>query len=39
VNADKIDSLEFILNKEDAFWQRYTVLRRGKKLYHILCWA
>jgi tyrosyl-tRNA synthetase len=39
VNADKIDSLEFILNKDDAFWQRYTVLRRGKKLYHILCWA
>jgi tyrosyl-tRNA synthetase len=39
VNADKIDSLEFILNKDDAFCQRYTVLRRGKKLYHILCWA
>ncbi len=39
VNADKIDSLEFILKKDDAFFQRYTVLRRGKKLYHILCWA
>ncbi|MBY0345573.1 MAG: tyrosine--tRNA ligase [Neisseriaceae bacterium] len=39
VNTDKIDSLESILNKNDAFFQRYTILRRGKKLYHIFCWA
>lgn len=36
VNGQKITDVEFLVTKENAFEQKATVLRRGKKLYFIL---
>ncbi len=35
VNGDKIDSLEFAINKESALNGRYVVVRKGKKKYFL----
>ena len=35
VNGDKIDSLEFVIEKEKALNDRYVVIRKGKKKYFL----
>lgn len=36
INGDKIQDLEYVITKEDAFGQEATVIRRGKKKYYIV---
>ncbi len=36
VNGDRIDLLEYIVSKENAIENKYTVLRRGKKKYYLI---
>ena len=34
VNGDKITDINFVLNKEDAFNQELTIIKKGKKFYY-----
>lgn len=36
VNGEKITDLEFVVSKQDALHERYTVIRRGKKNYYLI---
>lgn len=36
INGEKINDLEFIINKEIAIEEEYIIIRRGKKKYHII---
>ena len=36
VNGSKVQSLEFELKSKDAFFNRYTVIRKGKKTYFVV---
>ncbi len=36
VNGDKINDVDFIVKKDDAFGKKYVVVRRGKKQYYLL---
>ena len=34
VNGDKVTDINFVLNKEDAFNQELTIIKKGKKFYY-----
>ena len=36
VNREKVQDLEFMVNKDDAIGGEFTVLRRGKKKYALI---
>ena len=36
INGDKISDLEFIVTKENALYNKYTVIRKGKKKYFVI---
>ena len=36
VNGDRITDLNFVVSREQAFGNRYTVIRRGKKKYYLI---
>ena len=36
VNGEQQKSLEFVVSKENAIGNKYTVIRRGKKNYYLL---
>ena len=36
INGDKITDLEMLVNKEKALYNKYVVVRRGKKKYHLV---
>ena len=36
VNGDKINDLEFVIKKEDAIVDDYTIIRKGKKKYFVI---
>ena len=39
INGDKINDLDFIINKDVAIGSKYVVVRRGKKKYFIVCFG
>lgn len=39
INGDKINDLDFIINKDVAIDSKYVVVRRGKKKYFIVCFG
>ena len=36
INGEKVNDLEFILKKENALYQQYTIVRKGKKKYFVI---
>ena len=36
INGDKVTDLEFLVTKGSALGGKYTIIRRGKKKYHML---
>lgn len=36
VNGDKVNSLDFVLNSEDAFDSKLTIIKKGKKFYYAI---
>ena len=36
INGERINDLEFIIKKEDALYQEYTIIRKGKKKYYVI---
>ncbi|XMB72764.1 tyrosine--tRNA ligase [Mycoplasmatota bacterium WC30] len=36
VNGDKVNAIEFVISKKNAFGDRYTVIRKGKKKYALI---
>jgi len=36
INGERINDLEFIIKKEDALYQEYTIVRKGKKKYYVI---
>lgn len=36
VNGEKVGDLDFVVKKEDALYQKMTVIRRGKKKYYLI---
>ena len=36
VNGEKITDLEYLVNKENALYNKYIVIRRGKKKYYLI---
>ncbi|NDL63103.1 tyrosine--tRNA ligase [Acerihabitans arboris] len=38
VNGEKQASAEYVFNDADRLFERYTLLRRGKKNYCLICW-
>ncbi|HFK4501743.1 TPA: tyrosine--tRNA ligase, partial [Salmonella enterica subsp. enterica serovar Agona] len=38
INGEKQSDPEYIFNDEDRLFGRYTLLRRGKKNYCLICW-
>ena len=36
INGERITDLEMLVNKEKALYNRYVVVRRGKKKYHLV---
>lgn len=38
INGDKINDLEFIVKKADAFNQEFTIIKKGKKNYFVTNW-
>lgn len=39
INGEKINDLEFVINKDIAIDNKYVVVRRGKKIYFIACFG
>ena len=37
INGDKVNDLEFIIKKENAIGDNYTIIRKGKKKYFVIC--
>ena len=38
INGEKITDTAAELRRDTARYARYHLLRRGKKLFHLLCW-
>ncbi|MGF1804814.1 tyrosine--tRNA ligase [Aliivibrio sifiae] len=38
VNGEKVADSEFVLKKEDALFGKYSVIKRGKKLFNLYVW-
>lgn len=38
VNGEKISDVELTLNKADALFSRYTLIKRGKRLFNLFIW-
>ncbi|MBQ8892487.1 MAG: tyrosine--tRNA ligase [Bacilli bacterium] len=36
INGDKVNDFSFIVKKEDALYQEYTIIRKGKKKYFVI---
>ncbi len=36
INGEKVNDLEFIVKKENALYNKYTVIRKGKKKYFVI---
>ena len=36
INGERINDLEFIIKKENALYQEYTIIRKGKKKYYVI---
>ena len=36
VNGEKISDPKYVLNKNNALFNQYSVIKRGKKLYYLL---
>ena len=36
INGDKVNDLDFIIKKDDALFNKYTVIRKGKKKYFVI---
>ena len=36
INGDKINDLDFIINKSIAIENKYVIIRRGKKQYYLI---
>ena len=36
INGEKVNDLEFIINKNNALFNKYTVIRKGKKKYFVI---
>ena len=39
INGDKVNDLEFVINKEIAIDSKYIIVRRGKKKYFMVCYG
>jgi len=37
INGDKVNDLEFTIKKENAIGDNYTIIRKGKKKYFVIC--
>ena len=37
VNGDKVNDLEFVVKKQNAIGDNYTIIRKGKKKYFVIC--
>lgn len=37
INGDKVNDLEFVVKKENAIGDNYTIIRKGKKKYFVIC--
>ena len=35
-NTIKVNDLEFIVTKENALYQEFTIIRKGKKKYYVI---
>ena len=38
VNGEKVADSEVVLKKEDALFGKYSVIKRGKKLFNLYVW-
>ena len=36
INGEKVNDLEFIVKKEDALYNKFTIIRKGKKKYYVI---
>ena len=36
INGDKVNDLEFIVKKENALYNKFTIIRKGKKKYYVI---
>ena len=36
INGDKVNDLDFIIKKENAIVDNYTIIRKGKKKYFVI---
>ena len=36
INGEKVNDLEFIVTKENALYQEFTIIRKGKKKYYVI---
>ena len=36
INGEKVNDLEFVIKKENALYQKYTIIRKGKKKYFVI---
>lgn len=36
INGDKVNDLEFVVKKENALYNKYTIIRKGKKKYFVI---
>ncbi len=36
INGDKVNDLEFVVKKENALFNKYTIIRKGKKKYYVI---
>ncbi len=36
INGDKVNDLDFIVRKENALYNKYTIIRKGKKKYFVI---
>ena len=35
INGEKVNDLEFVINKDNSLFNKYVIARRGKKKYYI----
>ena len=36
INGEKVNDLDFIVTKENALYQEFTIIRKGKKKYYVI---
>lgn len=36
INGDKINDLEYVISKENALYNKFTIIRKGKKKYYVI---